>query len=353
MTTGLDGPLHLVLGPLEHGVTRHALELAAAAGESVRHLATPSPPEPDAVLNALSVHSVDGAGREGRAVHLHVTDRLCGSTPETAAALVEQIAEHHRLTLTLHDLPQASDGPRGFPRRAAAYRRMAAAARGVQVCSRHEQLLLEVIAPGVASCVVPLPVPDRSLGGDFVGPESGSDGGVVRETPTVGVLGFLYPGKGHAEVLRALDRLDRPDVAVVALGRPSDGHAWLVDDLRALAGRRSLEITGYLDDDALDRRIRAVTVPVMAHTHVSASGSLHRWIGCGRRPVTVTNRYTVELASAMPGAVTLTDDLPAAIELALERPATTWREPGVPVVDLQHAATLQSRAIRRSMIENP
>lgn len=341
-TPGSAGALHLVFGPVEHGVTRHALELAAAAGEPVRHLAAPSPPEPAAVIRALR------EGVEGRAVHLHVTDRLCGSTPEAAAVLVEQIADHHWLTVTLHDLPQQSDGARAFPRRAAAYRRMAAAARGVQVCSRHEQLLLDVIAPGVPCSVVPLPVPARAAGRVVDASAASRNDGV----PTVGVLGYLYPGKGHAEVLEALDRLDRPDVAVVALGRASDGHAWLVDDLRASAGRRTLEITGYLDDDTLDRRILGVTVPVMAHTHVSASGSLHRWIGCGRRPVTVANRYTVELASAMPGAVTLTDDLPRAIEFALQHPFTTWRRPDVVVLDVKGAAALQSAAIRRSMLEN-
>lgn len=340
------GPLHLVLGPIEHGVTRHALELAAAAGEPVCHLAAPSPPDAAVVLDALHTRA------NGRSVHLHVTDRLCGATPDAAAALVERIADRHPLTVTLHDLPQESDGATGFPLRAAAYRRIAMVARGVQVCSRHEQLLLGVIAPGVACSVVPLSVPARSLRNDTASPAPGPDGEPTSGVPTVGVLGYLYPGKGHAEVLNALDRINRPEVAVVALGRASDGHGWLVDDLRARAGRRTLEVTGYLDDDALDRRIREVTVPVMAHTHVSASGSLHRWIGCGRRPVAVANRYTVELAAAIPDGLTLTDDLPAAIERALQSPGTTWLAPDVLVPGIEDAAVLQSAAVRRSLVDS-
>jgi glycosyltransferase involved in cell wall biosynthesis len=333
-----DGVLHLVLGPAEHGVAGHALQLAAAAGEPVCHLAAPSPPGADSVLDALR------GPAQSRTVHLHVTDRLCGADPETAAELVERIAAHHPLTITLHDLPQVSDGPAGFLRRSAAYRRICAAARGVQVCSHHERELLAAVAT-CACVVVPLPVPRRRMA-DRVALDRGVPPTVG--VPTVGVLGYLYPGKGHAEVLTALDRSGRPEVALVALGRPSDGHEWLVDDLRRLAGRRSLEVTGYLDDAELDRRILDVTVPVMAHTHVSASGSLHRWIGCGRRPVAVANGYTRELAEALPGALTLTTDLCTALGRALDQPETTWLDRDVELPGIDAAAAAQTEAIRRA-----
>lgn len=332
--------LHLVLGPAEHGVARHALELAAAAGEPVCHLAAPSSPSADRVLGALHERA------EGRTVHLHVTDRLCGATPEAAAALVERIAAHHPLTVTLHDLPQDSDGPAGFPRRSAAYRRICAVALGVQVCSHHEQELLRAVTDCIAT-VVPLPVPLRPPVRRSTADRLTSGRGAG---PTVGVLGYLYPGKGHAEVLTALEVSGRPEVGLVALGRPSAGHEWLVDDLRSLAGVRSLEVSGYLEDAELDRRISGVTVPVMAHTHVSASGSLHRWIGCGRRPVAVANRYTRELAEALPGVLTLTTDLPTALSRALAHPETTWLEPDVDLPGIDAAAAAQTAAIRRATV---
>lgn len=329
--------LALVLGPAEHGVSAHALELARAGGLPTLHLADPSPPDPGELLAAL-------AAAAPRAVHLHVTDRLCGATPEAAAELVVAVAEHHPLTVTLHDLPQDSDGPRSSRRRGGAYARIAAAARGVQLSSEHERALLAAVAPDVAVTVVPLPVPRRPVpdGGGAVG---------ERDRPTVSVLGYLYPGKGHAEVLAALDRIDRPDVALLALGRPSDGHEHLVDDLRRSAGGREVVVTGYLDDAELDRQIARTTVPVCAPTHVSASGSLHRWIGCGRRPVVLGSRYAREVEEAMPGSLLLTDDLPAALRGALEDPARTWRTGSVPGWDAVAAAAAQTAAVLAAVPE--
>lgn len=327
--------LALVLGPAEHGVSAHALDLATAGGLATLHLAAPSPPRLPELLAAL-------AGAAPDVVHLHVTDRLCGATPEQAADLVVAVAERHRLTVTLHDLPQDSDGPQNSRRRALAYGRIAAAADGVQVSSEHERALLAQVAPGVAVTVVPLPVPRRT---GAPHPGGGSDDGASAAVPTVGVLGFLYPGKGHAEVLAALDRIDRPDVPLVALGRPSDGHEHLVDDLRRSAGDREVVVTGYLDDLELDRQIARITVPVCAPSHVSASGSLHRWIGCGRRPVVLGSRYAREVEDALPGALLLTDDLPAALQDALAHPEQTWRTGAAPGWDPAAASAAQTAAV--------
>lgn len=338
--------LHLVFGPPEHGVTRHALELAAAAGEPICHLDRPAPPTLGAVLQALSQEALPS----GTPVHLHVTDRLLGATPADAAALVEGLAAVHPISVTLHDLPQPSDGPERFARRAAAYQRIAVAAISVQVSSRHERALLAAIAPGVRTVVVPLPVPGRPAA------RRSAAAAAVRTAPTVGILGYLYPGKGHAEVLAVLDQLGRDEVGLVALGGPSAGHDWLVDDLRHRAGGRALEITGYLDDEELDRRISAVTVPVVAPSHVSASGSLHRWIGCGRRPVTLDNPYTREVAELLPGSLVLTDDLSSAIAAALLRPATTWcdalQPSGFERAGGAAAAAAQSSAIRSAALRS-
>lgn len=321
--------VHLVLGPAEHGVTRHALELAAAGVSRVLHLAEPSPPTTPEVRRLLS-----GVAHPGTPVHAHVTDRLWGSTPEAAAELVTAIAARFRLSLTLHDLPQSSDGETGFARRAAAYRRMATTAVAVQVSSEHERLLLADIAPQVRPAVVRLPIPRRP---DT--PRAAATG------ITVGILGYLYPGKGHLEVLAALDTLERPEAELVALGRPSDGHGWLVDDLYRRAGERVVRVTGYLDDDELDRQAREITVPVAAPTHVSASGSLHRWIGCGRRPVVTASRYSRELDRSMPGLLRLTDDLPSALRYALDHPEDTWLDSTDHPWDIPAAAAAQTAAI--------
>ena len=329
--------VHLVFGPPEHGVTRHALDLARAAGQSVLHLAATLPTDPALVLDQVRA----GTGPDV-VLHLHVTDHLLGRTPDEAAQLVEALAALRRISVTLHDLPQDSDGIDRFRRRSLAYARIVRVATGVQLGSRHEQALLRGFAPWVEPVVVPLPVEHR------VDPQrlaaARRRARARLDPPTVGVLGYLYPGKGHAEVLAALDRLGRPDIEVVALGRPSPGHEWLVNDLTRLAGRRRFEVTGYLDDPALDDRILAIDVPVMAPTHVSASGSVLRWIGSGRRPVVAESAYTRELDAAMPGAVRLTDDLPTAIGRALAAPDDTWQTSRFSW-DATHAAAAQTAAI--------
>ena len=89
--TDPSAPHHLLLGPDTHGVTRYAGEVAGAArAPVVRDVAQLVP---------------------GAAVHLHLTDRLLAREPAEAAAAVEQLARRVRLTVTLHDVPQPTDGP--------------------------------------------------------------------------------------------------------------------------------------------------------------------------------------------------------------------------------------------------
>ena len=349
-TNDLPRVVHLVLGPAEHGVAAHALGLAGAAGEPVVHLPAPSPPPLSLVL--ARVAAVVGPHDS---VHAHVTDRLFGPTADAAAELVEAVARAYPLTVTLHDLPQESDGRHHAARRDA-YRRIARAAIGVQLSSRHEQRLLAAIDPSLTSTVVPLPVPvpqvRRSAGQAGPAPHPLPPTATEDNAPMVAVLGFLYPGKGHAEVLAALDRLGRPDIDLVALGRPSDGHEWLVNELTRRAGDRRLTVTGYLDEATLDSWIDHVDVPVVAPTHVSASGSVHRWIGAGRRPVAVRTAYTTELDAAMPGCVRLTDDLAAGIARALEDPADTrldrsYRWDGAAAAAAQSAAISSALGVVR------
>ncbi|NRD25103.1 hypothetical protein [Frigoribacterium sp. VKM Ac-2836] len=271
--------------------------------------------------------------------HLQFTDRLWGPSPSAAADVVEHLAATTALTITLHDLPQPSDGERNLRRRGEAYGRVVAAARGVVVNSEHERSLLrEWVAFDGPVAVIPLPVdrhplPDRR-------PEPDGD---------VAIIGFFYPGKGHAEVVAAVAGLaaarpgtdgtrhgsgaTRPDAhatGVVALGRASSGHdaelQQLVDEAAALGV--PFGATGYLDDATLVDRARRASVPVAAHQHVSASGSIATWIAAGRRPLVPDTRYSREMATLRPGTLTLYPEggLAAAIATALVDPASTWLE---------------------------
>ncbi|MCO8271628.1 hypothetical protein M1L60_13610 [Actinoplanes sp. TRM 88003] len=294
-------PALAVTADERHGVTIAARDLATAV-----EAATGVRLEEDAAA-LLGDHPPERA-------HLHFTDRLWAGSPEEAAAVVERIAARTALTVTFHDVPQASDGPRNRPRRTDCYARVAAAARGVVVNSRHEAAhLAEAGIVPRALGVVPLPVTPAP---PAPRPQ--------KRHPDVAVLGFFYPGKGHAEVADALAAGTR----LTVLGGPSAGHE---DDLRAFTAQAAargvtVEVTGFVPAEDLIARCRAVTVPVVAHRHFSASGSLATWIAAGRRPLVIDGRYTREMAELRPGTVHLVpaDGLAEALAGALADPGSTW-----------------------------
>lgn len=315
-------PTLILTGHPQHGVSTYARHLA----ESVRAL------HPSTELSAphlvASIGTRPAPAGEPDWVHLHFTDRLWGADAASAASAIEAIAAHRRVTVTLHDVPQASDG-RHLPRRADAYRRVVEAAAGVVCNSHHEAGLLQQFTgpstrPGASPTVIPLPV---AAAHPLTRP--------AELENTVALLGFYYPGKGHDRVLEAVGRLEaRRPPRVTALGRASAGHESDLERMRERAARRGLqfEATGYLSDPELLRRARGAAVPVIAHDHVSASGSLASWITAGRRPVVVRSRYMEEMAELRPGTLTLVDheELAEGIARALADPASTWlsgREP--------------------------
>lgn len=306
--TGTDVvPHHLLLGPDTHGVTRYAGEVAGAAGAPV-------------VRDPRSLEA-------GSAVHLHVTDRLLGREPAHAAAVVEELARVVQLTVTLHDVPQPTDGP-VFAARSEAYGRIVRASRAWATNSWHEHALVDRwSAAGARGTVIPLPV----LGAPHVPQPRGS---VPLGEPVLGVFGFVYPGKGHQQVLRAAAALRRGGtlVRVRVLGGAAPGHG---EELEALVrnGRARgvpVEVTGRVAESELTHALRGVTVAVCAHRNVSASGSLNSWIAAGRRPLVRDSAYAREMAALRPGTTTLFDDgtLVPRLREVLARPSATWTAPG-------------------------
>ncbi|WP_392468738.1 glycosyltransferase [Arsenicicoccus cauae] len=325
-------PVHLVLGPPEHGVTRCALELhdtpALREQPVVRLL--------DGVTADLASALVAEGHEPGTPVHVHVTDRLLGRSAPEAAARLAPLARRWPLTVTLHDLPQPSDGAGAHERRARAYAEIVAASRGVVVSSHHEAALLDDALrlagrPGLVTArpraVIPLPVDPPAAPAPSDTPDTPATPATGRE---VGILGFLYPGKGHEEALEAL-AAQPADVGLVCLGRPSPGHEDLVESLEARAAElgRPCRVTGFVPDQDLLDALRAVAVPVAPHRHLSASGSINTWLAAGRRPLVPRSRYVEELEVRCPGALLVYDDLDAAVGQALEDPAVTWLGPEV------------------------
>lgn len=322
---------HLIVGPREHGVARFGIGLVEALRDNGFGTAT---------QYAADIGSVR-MPTDSRGVHLQFTDRLFGDTPERAAAAVRTVAETvrargGRVTATLHDLPQPSDGT-PYPRRRTAYGAVADLIDGVVVSSDHERALMtEAGLHPRRTAVVPLPM-------DAVcddPPQLGTD------APTVGIFGFVYPGKGHAEVIAALEAAPA-DVEVLVLGAPSAGHEDLIGALAGDCARvgRPFRVTGHITDADLRAALRGVTVPVAPHRHVSASGSLNSWISAGRRPLAPANRYTREIDARSPGTISLYADTPAglrdALARALDDPATTWLPPGTTCAPTRDEAARQ------------
>ncbi len=369
-----------------HGVTLYARRLAEALAEPHRETTT---------RHSAAAVSVGNMG-VGERVHLHFTDRLWGTDPDAAAAAVEQLARRASVTVTLHDLPQPSDGARSLDRRAAAYGRVVRAASGVVCNSRHEaDLLAQYVGGSAAPAIIPLPVDvsgpragwsagpsaagpsdridlaRRSIEHARIGstvirdPDIGSaatahrgfahrEFGLPRTTrsgpaPAVSVLGYVYPGKGHDRVLRAVGSLRvHPRPVVEALGRASEGHEHDLENVRRMARYASvaLRISGFLPDDELLERCRRSAVPVIAHRHVSASGSLASWLAAGRRPLVLASGYMREMAALHRNALTVVDGraLGEAIEHAIAHPESTWLDDSAELgPDLAEVASLYRR----------
>lgn len=300
-------PGFLLHDDARHGVARYARDLAREVGRAV---------DGDIDVDVGVSESDWSRGEAPDRVQAQFTDRLWGRSPEDAAERFAALAEGRRVGVTLHDVPQVSDG-HAFERRIAAYRRVVETADLVVVNSRHEESLLESVGIVPATvAVIPLPVapPDPAA----VLPSSFE--------PVAAVLGYVYPGKGHRETIEAV-AASGAALRFLALGAPSPGHEADARELEVIGRRLGLpvSVSGYLDDAALTAAAARVAVPVVAHQHFSASGSVNSWISAGRRPLVLRTRYTEEMAALRPGTLTLVDaeDLASSIASAATDPRST------------------------------
>lgn len=290
---------HLLLGPPEHGVTRHGAALAGARHTSMLDV---GPGASDLVAYLA---------RDAGPVHVHLTDALLGADHATIEAGVRAIEQATRpVHVTLHDIPQPAEGQARYERRAALYARIVAAAASVQACSEAERaMLLDVVAAragagddaGADIGVVTLPIDARP------GATEAADALLaLGDDAPVGVLGFVHPGKDPQLALDVAAALGRD---LVMLGAVVEGHEAFVDDLRRDARTRGIDlrILGHLSEDEMDTAIAAVAVPLAAYRHISASGSIGRWIAAGRRPIALATPWVIELSAAAPGSVTVVE----------------------------------------------
>lgn len=205
-----------------------------------------------------------------------------------------------------------------------------------------------VIPLPIASCAGLQPDTDRDLPSSTTHPDI-----------DIAIVGFIYPGKGHEQALRALTGLPS-SVGLKAIGRPADTHDAMTGQLMSLA--RSLErrftVIGFLAEPALLAEMRSTTVPVAAHHRIAASGSICAWLGAGRRPLVPDGPWTRELQARCPGSVTLYratgEGLADAIAAVIGDPSSTWLAPHAMVgPDPAEAAALYAAASRFFLGSNP
>lgn len=314
---------HLVVGPERHAVVQHALTLL---GQPALRGA--------GVLRSRTVDESAALLMTGEPMHLHVTDALFGASARQAAESILRIGKHHPFSVTLHDLPHPGEGERRYRARSQAYAQIAEGAELAIVASRHEhELLRRTGASPRAVAVVPLPVERRP----YVSPR-------VEKPWSVTVLGFIYPGKGYQEVLRAMSVLP-PEVSLQLAGPVAAGHDHLLTEVReqAHAANRPLVHTGYLAPAEVDTVLTSATIPVTAHRHLSASASLNEWLEAGRRPLAPEGAYCRELAARLPGAVWLYSNLNQALRQAWDDPSSTYLPDGT-TLGPDRAATARAYA---------
>lgn len=321
-------PLQLTIGPPSHGVVQYALDVAAALTRTDDRVRVHSVPDVDTALAAL-----DGVDR----AHVHITDRLLGRSPEEAADAVERLGAATRLTLTLHDVPQTSDGA-PLSRRISSYERCIGASAGIAVNSAHERsLIAEFLSVEAVPVVIPLGSRVAAVG------DASTHAGLPAASPDLVVLisGFVYPGKGHLEAIVAASEaaasLRAGDAAVGrvvvrAIGAASPGHE---GDVEVLADRArgigvDLEVTGYLDDASFAEQLVVPGIPLAAHQHVSASRSMLDWVEAGRRPLVIDSRYAAEMDELRPHTIGRFEPSSLAQRLAeaWTDPASTWLPAG-------------------------
>ncbi len=305
-------------GPAAHGVVRHAAAVSRLTG----------------------AHGVRTVTEGGLLTHAHFTDALFGPDVSSAAEAFAGWAASVRgpLVVTVHDVPGADPDRRRDRLRAAGYARVVAAADAVVVSSGHEAAKVSRLS-GARSHLIDLPLPEPGLAGRR--PE-------WADRPTLGVLGFVYPGKGHREAVDAAAR-SGANPRVVAAGPVSPGHQDLARELDLHARRRGVDLvrTGALTDADLRAAAAAVTVPLALNSRVSASGSLLTWLACGRRPLAARGEYASEVDRRHPGVLALCGteaELDDALAEALTDPASTLLpgSPPWPDVGGAHAALYRS-----------
>lgn len=395
---------YLHVGSATHGVTRYGKMLACAAHA---HL-------PEEVIEADAVLQEGSADNEQRlraaiqrlsaadVVHLQYNERVWGNADAAAHIRTVIAACPVPLVATLHDVRDGY-GWRGIGRRVWAKRtadvpgvgaaegreevaantdrqtglwasmrragryvwkewqntratkQLAHRAAQVLVCTHEEARRLRGLVAPAQCTVIPHFVETRSIDRT---PQQAKEELGLAGCRVCSVLGFIHRAKGHALVVNAMPAWP-DDVQVVFAGRPAVGSEGFTQRLQqraeALGVAERLRITGYLDEDTLNRYLAATDLALCPFEQISASGSLSTWIAA-ERPILASDQPQIAEYNAMAaGAIaTFTPYTPAALaasararlhqgaEVGREARAQLREKLSLPRIIQQHAAVYRA-----------
>ena len=131
---------------------------------------------------------------------------------------------------------------------------------------------------------------------------------------------------------------------------------------RRAANARGIElrVLGHLSEDEMDAAIATIAVPLAAYRHISASGSIGRWIAAGRRPITLATPWVAELSTTAPGSVAVVEastgagesgDRDGVIDVLVDAARAALSDPMVTVTNPSHPGLLTTPDAARRQSE--
>lgn len=173
------------------------------------------------------------------------------------------------------------------------------------VCTHEEYSRLGAMTASGKVAIIPHFVEERTLS---ISREKARKYLGLDHVRVITLLGFIYGGKGHEILLKALSLLP-DDMWVIFAGGPCKGTEAFLEHLVMLARKLGvfarLRITGYLPEPEMEQYLMATDLAVCPYSVCFASGSLSTWISV-ERPI---------LASALPQFREYNDLEPGAIQL--------------------------------------
>lgn len=151
----------------------------------------------------------------------------------------------------------------------------------------------------------------------------------------VTLLGYIHARKGHELLLEALPELPQ-DVTVVFAGQTPRASESFLEGIKhkavALKVADRLRVTGYLDEEELERYLIASDLAVCPFKFASASGSISTWLSVGQKVLASDLPQIQEYLSMQPDSIVTFQPyteaaLAAAIRRLLDEASDTAAEP--------------------------